>query len=416
MRAKVAPSSKPSSKLDCAPNSSGFGLDAEGRRGHRPPRNLFRRTQSRLHQQPAHHGLRSARTCAAAAGYPWPARTTNPARSFQPTRPYRCVCRLDSSRIQSPRTFSSRLQAAEAELAELAAEHARKVERLDLLSFQHDEIQKPIPNPAKPNQVRQTFGCSVQRRKTPGSRSSRIRSTLRIRIFCPVHYRSNPTSRARCRTARCRAFSRLLNSWKPRESRFKTLHTRFETMPIKSMPIHRNSNDVQTRLADLERLHRKYGPDLLEHLQKVRREMDSIGLTETKKEELLGKISALRQEYSQASADLSKKRRTASKKLERAVETELKSLAMPHARFTIAWTDVMPGRASGIDRPSLLISANPGEEPWPVEKIASGGELVARHAGAANGPGGGSRRKKRWFSMKSMPASAEKPPKPSDRS
>ena len=49
---------------------------------------------------------------------------------------------------------------------------------------------------------------------------------------------------------------------------------------------------VQSRLAELERLHRKYGPDLLEHLHKVRREMDSIGLTESKKEELQDKISA----------------------------------------------------------------------------------------------------------------------------
>jgi DNA repair protein RecN (Recombination protein N) len=48
---------------------------------------------------------------------------------------------------------------------------------------------------------------------------------------------------------------------------------------------------------------------------------------------------------------------------------------MPHARFTIAWTDITPGRSSGMDRPELLISANPGEEPWPLEKIASGGEL-----------------------------------------
>ena len=50
-----------------------------------------------------------------------------------------------------------------------------------------------------------------------------------------------------------------------------------------------------------------------------------------------------------AAASLSKKRRTASKKLESAVERELKSLAMPHARFTIAWKDVVPGRASGVD-------------------------------------------------------------------
>src|SRR5205085_11487213 len=103
---------------------------------------------------------------------------------------------------------------------------------------------------------------------------------------------------------------------------------------------------VQSRLAELERLHRKYGPDLLEHLQKVRREMDSIGLTETKKEELKGKIAQLRQEYSQAAASLSRKRRAASKKLEGAGERELKSLAMPNARFRITWADVSPGRAS----------------------------------------------------------------------
>ena len=48
---------------------------------------------------------------------------------------------------------------------------------------------------------------------------------------------------------------------------------------------------------------------------------------------------------------------------------------MPNARFSIAWTNITPGRASGIDKPDLLISANPGEEPWPLEKIASGGEL-----------------------------------------
>src|SRR5262249_35770043 len=100
-----------------------------------------------------------------------------------------------------------------------------------------------------------------------------------------------------------------------------------------------------------------------------------IGLTETKKAQLEAKISAVRNEYAQGASQLSKKRRAASKKLESAVEGELKSLAMPHASFTIAWADVVPGRASGVDRPELLISANPGEEPWPLEKVASGGEL-----------------------------------------
>src|SRR5262249_1022592 len=62
---------------------------------------------------------------------------------------------------------------------------------------------------------------------------------------------------------------------------------------------------AQASVADLERLHRKYGPDLLGHLQKVRREMDSIGLMETKKEELQEKISSIRREYDEISAQLS---------------------------------------------------------------------------------------------------------------
>jgi DNA repair protein RecN (Recombination protein N) len=103
--------------------------------------------------------------------------------------------------------------------------------------------------------------------------------------------------------------------------------------------------------------------------------MDSIGLTETKKEDLQTKLSSLREQYAEAAVQLSKKRRSASKRLEASIERELHSLAMPHARFNIVWTDIQPGRASGIDRPELLISANPGEDPWPIEKIASGGEL-----------------------------------------
>src|SRR6185369_975841 len=44
---------------------------------------------------------------------------------------------------------------AERELIELTSDHARKVERLDLLAFQHDEIQKADPKPAETEQARE---------------------------------------------------------------------------------------------------------------------------------------------------------------------------------------------------------------------------------------------------------------------
>jgi DNA repair protein RecN (Recombination protein N) len=265
-------------------------------------------------------------------------------------------------------------QAAESELAELAAEHARKLERLDLLSFQHDEIQKADPRPGETDNVRERLSVLSNAGKlveaaTRGHEALYESETSVLSILSQTQ--------------------RSLRDASQHDARLQPIVEQTEAARISIQDIAYSLRDyadqvdadpqelerLQARLSDLERLHRKYGPDLLDYLQKVRREMDSIGLTESKKEELQQKIAALKEQYASVAASLSKKRRTASKKLETAVERELKSLAMPHARFTVGWKDVVPGRANGLDSPELLISANPGEDPRPLEKIASGGEL-----------------------------------------
>ncbi len=67
-------------------------------------------------------------------------------------------------------------------------------------------------------------------------------------------------------------------------------------------------------------------------------------------------------------------RRSAAKALSGEVAALLKSLAMPHARFTVA---IEPGELSplGADLVELRLSANPGEEPKAISRVASGGEL-----------------------------------------
>jgi DNA repair protein RecN (Recombination protein N) len=263
---------------------------------------------------------------------------------------------------------------AEAELAELTAEHTRKSERLDLLTFQHDEIQKADPKPGETESARQRLNVLSNAGKLLEA-AARGHETL---------YESETSVLSMLAQTQ-----RALRDAAQHDVRLQPIVEQIETARISIHDISYALRDyadqievdpqelerLQARLAELERLHRKYGPDLLDHLQKVRREMDSIGLTESKKEELQAKISSIRQEYGTTATELSKRRRAASNKLEAAVERELKSLAMPHAHFTITWTDLTPGRAGGIDRPELLISANPGEQPWPLEKVASGGEL-----------------------------------------
>jgi len=272
------------------------------------------------------------------------------------------------------RDIFTAIQTTTAELSELTAEHARKLERLDLLAFQRDEIHKVDPKAGETEQVRARLEVLSNAGKlleaaVRGYEALYESETSVLSIIAQIQ--------------------RGLRDAAQHDSRLQPFLEQMEAGRISLQDIAyglRNYADkvdadpeelerVQGRLAELERLHRKYGPDLLEHLQKVRREMDSIGLTETKKEQLGAQIAGLQEEYSQAAGLLSKKRRTTSKRLESAVERELNSLAMPHARFIVAWENISPGRATGIDRPELLISPNPGEEPRPLEKIASGGEL-----------------------------------------
>ena len=272
------------------------------------------------------------------------------------------------------REIFTTVEAAEAEIAQLIAEHARKTERSDLLMFQRDEIQKTNPKPGEAEEVRRKLEVLSNAEKLLGA-AARGYETL---------YEAETSV-----VSTTAQVQRVLREAAQHDSRLDRLIEQIETARISLQDVAYALRDyagnvdadpqqleqTQARLADLERLHRKYGPDPLEHLHTVRRELDSIGLTETKKDELQIRLAALKKAYAEAAALLSSKRRSASKGLESAVERELKSLAMPQVRFVIAWQDVSPGRASGIDRPELLISPNPGEEPRPLERIASGGEL-----------------------------------------
>ena len=281
----------------------------------------------------------------------------------------------DSARLAGKvREIFTTVEAAEAEIAELIAEHARKIERSDLLIFQRDEIQKTNPKPGEAEEVRRKLEVLSNAEKLLGAAARGYEALYEAETSV---------------VSTIAQVERVLREAAQHDSRLERLIEQIETARISLQDVAYALRDyagnvdadpqqleqAQARLAELERLHRKYGPDLLEHLHKVRRELDSIGLTETKKDELQIRLAALKKEYAEAAALLSGKRRAASKSLQSAVERELESLAMPQARFVIAWQDVSPGRASGIDRPELLISPNSGEEPRPLERIVSGGEL-----------------------------------------
>ncbi len=136
-------------------------------------------------------------------------------------------------------------------------------------------------------------------------------------------------------------------------------------------------DEVEGRLAALEKLRRKYGStieEVLAFLEDVRRQLASVESSTERREALDKEIEALAEAYRVASAKLTESRTKAARELGKRVVVELASLAMEKSRVEIrvdpaAWSE------HGADSVQILLAANPGEEPKPLEKTASGGEL-----------------------------------------
>jgi len=149
-------------------------------------------------------------------------------------------------------------------------------------------------------------------------------------------------------------------------------------------------NRVEERMDLINNLKRKYGnsiEDILMFCDRAREELESITHAEERIEVLeLEEIKLLAQ-LAEKAEKLSQKRQEAAKVLGRAVESELEDLRMANARFTAAIEKRLDENglplnegqrvafdASGIDRIEFLVESNPGEGLKSLVKVASGGE------------------------------------------
>jgi len=134
---------------------------------------------------------------------------------------------------------------------------------------------------------------------------------------------------------------------------------------------------VERRLDVYYRLSRKYGQeeaDMLAFLGKARAEEASITQSDERILGLEGEIEAQKALVIQLARALSKTRRETGEIFMRAVKDELVDLDMPQVRFEIH-SEKIPLTEEGGEHMEFLISANPGESPRPLTRVASGGEL-----------------------------------------
>jgi DNA repair protein RecN (Recombination protein N) len=136
--------------------------------------------------------------------------------------------------------------------------------------------------------------------------------------------------------------------------------------------------EVRERLDKLFRLKRKYGPELADVLataQRVRTELADLDDAQHDLEDLRARIDAGGLRLSEAAGRLSEKRRVAAVSLGEAVAAVLPELGLKGARFEVTLTAQDTISAAGAERVEFLVSTNPGFDPMPLARIASGGEL-----------------------------------------
>ena len=143
---------------------------------------------------------------------------------------------------------------------------------------------------------------------------------------------------------------------------------------------------IGDRLDLIRKFKKKYGntiEEIIEFGAKAAAGLDRMERSTEEIEKLKSEIQAIKFGLTDKAAELTRKRAAAARELEKKAEAELGHLGMKKTTFTVKLTQE-PGGDSldglklgprGADRVEFLISPNPGEDPKPLARTASGGEL-----------------------------------------
>ncbi len=273
-------------------------------------------------------------------------------------------------------TLFARWQAATRELEELDRGEQEKLRLADLWSFQKREIEEAALKPAEETELE-------NERKVQGNVA---RLSESAQAAYTALYEAQGSAIAQLKTARkrleelCRideTMRETMESLKPAEIALdEASHSlRHYLGTLEADPA--RLEKIESRLAAIDKLKRKYGAsteEILAFLAQVAAQLHAVETTGERRGQLAKERDTLAADYEKSAVQLSRDRRAAAAKLEEQVQEELTALAMAGTVFRVeftqgAWT------ARGVDRVRFLVSPNRGEEPRPLEKVASGGEL-----------------------------------------
>lgn len=279
-----------------------------------------------------------------------------------------------------------RLNEVRTELVSLRSSEAEKLQLLDVLRFQIDEIKRAAIRPGEDAEL--------------GEEKRRLNNVEKLSGLSgdaySLLYEDEHSTVATLKTA-----SRKIEELATFDTKFgdyiesiQTALAVIEDLAITARDFGTHLEfsparleEIENRLAEISRLTRKYDGTIetvLEHLQESETRMESIETSELREKELRAELVASRDDYLAAALKLHEKRVAAAAKYGKAVEANLKAVALEKARFEVrveapdkaalADPDLGAFSTHGIDRIEFFFSANPGEAPKPLSRVASGGE------------------------------------------
>jgi len=269
-------------------------------------------------------------------------------------------------------------------VTELKSAHlseGEREQRMDMLRFQIDELEK-----AKLTEDEET---ELEHQRDLFRNSEKIVQSLSdaVMALCGDEDGGNLLDRMR-------EGERLLSAISSYDPEYEAIHARISNLYYEmedalgdlqrasdSFEFDQEESDrVEERLDLIRRLGRKYGRGtrtMLNYLQTIRQELEDLQSSEVNHERLRKKTHQLKSELKECSSRLSGCRRSAAAVFEKEVEKRLHELGMKNARFVMQFEDSQELHYSpdGTDHVEMMFSANLGQPLKPLAKVASGGEM-----------------------------------------
>ncbi len=297
---------------------------------------------------------------------------------------------------ESVRGLFAAMQNIRRELTALREDDAQKLQLLDILRFQTDEIKRAG--------LHEDEDDSLEEEKKRLSNVEKV-STLSDQTYALLYDDDDAI------VAKLGKVAKLIAELSEYESGFKEYPEAVETAQavLEDLAIFtrdfKNSieyspdrlEEIENRLAEISGLKRKYGGSLqavLAHYADAKERLENIETAEEKEAQLTGLLKKKQEEYLAAASILSEKRKKSATEFEKRVAEHCASVALEKAKFVVNFDKRSEEAfaADGIDEIEFYFSANPGESPKPLAKVASGGEasrlmLILKTASGLSGEG-----------------------------